>query len=131
MEETEELALSSDIDVLVVGAGLTGLVTAYKILQKDPQLKVLVIEASDRIGGQILTGSEGELGPRWFDEHQRHVHILCEELGIGVCEVLQFDMDLCRDWEIDDGFWSYLARWELDRFMRYLDIVSKEFIVDK
>lgn len=53
------------LDVVVVGAGLTGLTTAFHL--KQAGMKVLVIEKSNRVGGQIHTfAKEGyvyESGP--------------------------------------------------------------------
>jgi len=52
-------------DIVVIGAGLTGLTTAYTLARKG--CKVTVIESSDRAGGQIHTHREGgfvfESGP--------------------------------------------------------------------
>ena len=42
-----------DIDCIVVGAGLSGLSAAYKLKQRQPDLKVLVLEANNRIGGRL------------------------------------------------------------------------------
>ena len=36
---------STDADVVVVGAGFTGLWTAYYLLRSDPSLRVVVLEA--------------------------------------------------------------------------------------
>ncbi len=41
--------------VVVVGAGITGLACAHRLLTVDPSIKVTVLEASDRIGGVIRT----------------------------------------------------------------------------
>jgi monoamine oxidase len=41
------------VDVIVVGAGLAGLVAAEFLLGHDKNLTVLVLEASDRLGGRI------------------------------------------------------------------------------
>ncbi len=38
-------------DMIIVGAGLSGLLTAWRCLDVNPNLKVLVIEASDKIAG--------------------------------------------------------------------------------
>ena len=35
-------------DVIVIGAGISGLYAAYRIQQKAPQLKVLVLEAKGK-----------------------------------------------------------------------------------
>lgn len=36
---------SIEADAIIIGAGITGLVTAYGILERDPNLAVLIIEA--------------------------------------------------------------------------------------
>jgi len=38
-------------DMIIVGAGLSGLLTAWRCLDQHPKLRVLIIEASDRIAG--------------------------------------------------------------------------------
>lgn len=38
-------------DMIIVGAGLSGLLTAWRCLDVNPELTVMVIEASDRIAG--------------------------------------------------------------------------------
>lgn len=42
-------------DVVVIGAGVSGLYTAYLLRKKDPLLRLLVLETSSRLGGRILT----------------------------------------------------------------------------
>jgi monoamine oxidase len=42
-------------DVAIVGAGLSGLYAAYRLLQQKPNLRIIVLEASDRIGGRAGT----------------------------------------------------------------------------
>jgi flavin-dependent dehydrogenase len=42
-DEEEEI-----VDVIVVGAGISGLYAAYRIKQKSPELKVLVLEAKGK-----------------------------------------------------------------------------------
>ncbi len=39
--------------VAVVGAGRTGLASAYFLKQQDPNIDVTIIEASNRPGGKI------------------------------------------------------------------------------
>ncbi|XP_030840277.1 probable flavin-containing monoamine oxidase A [Strongylocentrotus purpuratus] len=79
-----------ECDVVVVGAGLSGLTAAYRIQQNVPGCKVLVVEAKDRIGGRTMTvemqGAHGpdswDLGGQWVSSSQHHVLWLLEELGI-------------------------------------------------
>lgn len=42
---------SSTSDMIIVGAGLSGLITAWRCLDVNPDLTVTVIEASNKIGG--------------------------------------------------------------------------------
>jgi len=48
--------MDRSVDVVVIGAGITGLTTAFLLLEKG--LSVLLIEKSDRIGGQLCTVSD-------------------------------------------------------------------------
>lgn len=41
-------------DVIVIGAGIAGLTTAYTLKKKADSLKILILEARDRVGGKIL-----------------------------------------------------------------------------
>lgn len=45
---TNGQAETTEYDVIVVGAGLSGLTAAYTLLQKKPSGKVLVLEASGK-----------------------------------------------------------------------------------
>ncbi len=53
------------VDVVIIGAGITGLTAAFRLMERGKS--VLVIEKSDRVGGQIRSFSEGgftfESGP--------------------------------------------------------------------
>ncbi|HYI23881.1 MAG TPA: NAD(P)-binding protein, partial [Thermomicrobiales bacterium] len=39
----------------VVGAGISGLAAAVRLLQLDPDARIVVYESSNRAGGKILT----------------------------------------------------------------------------
>jgi glycine/D-amino acid oxidase-like deaminating enzyme len=95
---------STDADVCIVGAGFTGLWTAYYLKRADPGLRVVVLEktfagfgASGRNGGWVtatLPGSRaryarhpgGELGvrelERWLRETVDEVARVCRDEGI-------------------------------------------------
>ncbi|XP_022093641.1 probable flavin-containing monoamine oxidase A [Acanthaster planci] len=81
---------SADWDVLVIGAGVAGLTTAYRLLQEKADCRVLVLEAKDRVGGRTLStelqGAHGkdvwDLGGQWVGNTQHHLLWLMEELGL-------------------------------------------------
>lgn len=50
--------ISSDFDVIVIGAGMAGLTAAASLSLAE--LKVLVLEARDRTGGRIHTFKSSE-----------------------------------------------------------------------
>lgn len=83
---------STKYDVVVVGAGLSGLTAANFLLEKDSTLNVIVLEAKDRIGGRTLTkqlqGSDGfsdfwDVGGEWVGRPYPHLQHMLEK----------FDMD--------------------------------------
>ena len=73
-------------DVIVVGAGITGLAAATRVAAAG--LDVLVLEARDRVGGRLLSvpASDGhhgvDLGASWFWGDEVRVHELAHNLGL-------------------------------------------------
>ncbi len=86
---------SHQVEVLIVGGGLSGLHTAYELHKRD--ISFLLVEARDRLGGRILSYNVGhsknkseydlnqaafDLGPSWFWPGQAHILGLINELGL-------------------------------------------------
>jgi oxygen-dependent protoporphyrinogen oxidase len=72
------------LDVLIIGAGISGLAASFRL--KRSGLDVAVLEASSRVGGAIETHSEGgwcfELGPNTVLESDPSVAELIAEAGL-------------------------------------------------
>lgn len=80
---------SRQADVIVIGAGLSGLQAAYDI-QKSGR-SCIVLEARDRVGGKTWSINHGgaimELGAAWTnDENQPRVFELAKKLNIQLIE---------------------------------------------
>lgn len=72
--------------VVVVGAGITGLTAAFTLATNRPDLEVVVLEASERVGGKILTtpfaGRPVDCGADAFLARVPEALDLCRELGL-------------------------------------------------
>ncbi|CAG5133047.1 unnamed protein product [Candidula unifasciata] len=82
---------SFDCDVVVIGAGLSGLSAAYYLAKKDRGLRIAVLEAKDRVGGRTLTrqltAADGtrdfwDLGGEWVGRPQPHMQYLLKKFNI-------------------------------------------------
>jgi monoamine oxidase len=80
-------------DVIVVGAGLSGLMAARKILKADAAASVVILEAGERIGGRMVAQQAGgerkgwiDLGGQWLGEGQDRIRALAAELGLEIFE---------------------------------------------
>ncbi|KAE8284868.1 Amine oxidase [flavin-containing] A [Larimichthys crocea] len=77
-------------DVIIVGAGLSGLSAAHLLKKRNDKLKILVTEAKDRVGGRTVTSEipaangvdRWDFGGQWVGSTQPHVLELIKELGI-------------------------------------------------
>ena len=72
--------------IAVIGAGLSGLITAFDLGKLLPSAKVTVFDASDRIGGVIYTENHNDFllehGADSFSIQPSGAIPLCEDLGI-------------------------------------------------
>jgi monoamine oxidase len=69
-------------DYIIVGAGLSGLYSAYKLLKENPELKILILERNRDVGGRIDTQDGLEAGAGRFHENQPLIMGLIRELGL-------------------------------------------------
>src|SRR5260370_35113512 len=73
--------------VVIVGGGISGLATAYRLQQNCPAVAITVLEGSQRPGGTIWTerqdGFQVEIGPNGFLDNKTFTLRLCQNLGLG------------------------------------------------
>ncbi len=73
-------------DVIIIGAGLSGLSTHHFLKKKHPNRKFLTLESSDRVGGMIKTyhGSDftAEYGPHGFLDNVEETQELIKDLEL-------------------------------------------------
>lgn len=87
---TRAEADAETVDVAVVGGGMGGAYTAWRLRQEQPELNVVLYEYSDRIGGRLYTAQlpgmphvNAELGGmRFIPKTQDFVRELIEQLGL-------------------------------------------------
>ena len=96
MDETEQV-----YDVIIVGAGVSGSTAAYTLKKSCPNLKMLMIEGKDRVGGRTQTiemkGCGGKMvkfdaGGQWVTDTQETLTALFKELDIQTYD--QYDKGL-------------------------------------
>jgi monoamine oxidase len=71
--------------IILIGAGLSGLLCAYRLKKEGIPFKIL--EARNRVGGRINTeyltdNTPVEMGATWFGNQHIHLKSLLDELGI-------------------------------------------------
>lgn len=75
--------------ILILGAGLSGLLTGYRLKQAGIPFKIL--EARNRLGGRIQTvygknNTPVEMGATWFTQQHEQLKALIEELKLAYFE---------------------------------------------
>ena len=124
-----------EADVVIIGAGLSGMIAARTVL--DAGLVPLVLEADERVGGRILTeeavpGVPIELGAQWIgDTHERMFRLAAD---LGVQTYRQYDegetsydlggVGVLRENAFHTRFADELG--ELERVLRRLDAMADE-----
>nr|MQS82484.1 protoporphyrinogen oxidase [Escherichia coli] len=72
--------------VAIIGAGITGLSSAYFLKQQDPNIDVTIFEASNRPGGKIQSyrkdGYMIELGPESYLGRKKIMTELAKDIGL-------------------------------------------------
>jgi monoamine oxidase len=79
-------------EVVIVGAGVSGLICAYRLQQNGVQARI--IEAATRVGGRMFSlrnhfpdGQLTELGGEFFDSDHKAILGLAQELGVPIIDL--------------------------------------------
>jgi hypothetical protein len=71
-----------EYDYIIVGGGLAGLYSAYKLNQREPRAKILILERNRAMGGRIDTIHNLEAGAGRFHDQHKLLLTLIGELGL-------------------------------------------------
>lgn len=74
--------MTTDTEIVIVGAGLSGLALAQALIAEGRAVRVL--DARDRPGGRILSQKGYDLGPAWIWPHHHRMLTLAQDLGLQV-----------------------------------------------
>lgn len=73
-------------DTIIIGGGISGLATAFEVLQRNASANVIVLESTERLGGNVRTlhrdGVIVDLGPDALLNTRKEAIALCETLGL-------------------------------------------------
>eukprot|EP01041_Mallomonas_annulata_P008272 gene8272-17021_t len=105
---------SEEVDVLVIGAGLSGLSAAQYILKKNPKLTVRIVEARNRPGGRTHSISSAclpevniDVGGQWIGPGQHRMLKLVEEFKLDLLEQKFSDFIHTQDRLIECANYSF------------------------
>ncbi|XP_017105139.2 uncharacterized protein shps [Drosophila bipectinata] len=111
-----------ELDVLIVGAGLSGLTSAVKILAKESSLRLRIIESNETLGGQL-----GENGVRFIDSEQQDMLSFLNLVHLNPRKRRSDSGGLKRCWDLDRGITSLPAKFELNRYINMLELRMSKF----
>lgn len=133
------MSAAREVDVVIVGAGLSGMIAARTLLAAG--LRPLVLEADERVGGRILTeevlpGVPVEIGAQWIGDTHERMFALAAELGVetfaqydeGETSYELGDTGVLREKDFHDRFAPELR--ELEQVLRRLDELAAEVPVE-
>jgi len=81
-----------DYRLAVIGGGISGLAAAHRLLELRPQAKIILLEASSRLGGVIRT----ERREGFLFEHGPDNFITTPPWAVEFCQRIGFDENLIR-----------------------------------
>lgn len=87
MKPTGSQKKPRQFDVVILGAGISGLSAAYEIKKRNPKLTIAILEARDRIGGRIFSinlnqNLVSEHGAEWIGKTHKNLLRFCKEFKL-------------------------------------------------
>ncbi len=117
--------MTEEADVVVVGGGIAGLITARELSRRH--LRVVVLEARDRLGGRVWTdrrlGRDLEIGGTWLHWVQPHVW----------AEITRYGLEVTRGPRPERAYWlagNEVREGTLDGFMELIDPGMRRLLAD-
>ena len=102
LKHNKSTSIPKTADVVIIGAGMSGLYTAWRIMQEQPKTKVIIFERSKRTGGRLDSDviefadgtevKEEEGGMRFTFDNMDDLMSLFLELGL-TNQIVPFPMD--------------------------------------
>ncbi|KAK6171149.1 hypothetical protein SNE40_019399 [Patella caerulea] len=134
-------SVKSRYDVVIIGAGISGLTAAYHLQKRDPNVHLVILEAKDRVGGRTLTvplktanGTDyWDIGGQWVGRSQPHIMNLLKELGLETYQqytngtkCMQLGDFKPRTYKSDIPSLSILALLDLENFIWKIERMRKK-----
>jgi protoporphyrinogen/coproporphyrinogen III oxidase len=92
--------------IVIIGGGISGLAAAHRVLELNKSAQVIVLEASDRLGGTIQTqhrdGFLIERGPDSFISEKPEALALAKRLGLE-SRIIQTNQEYRRSFIVREG----------------------------
>jgi len=111
--------------VIIIGAGISGLSAALRLLKKDKNVKILILEARKRVGGRTETidilGNKIDIGGQWIGSKHTELLNYVKEFNLELIEQYYPLKDTVKTHRLVEC----LGYEDLD-----LDIFSKNDIID-
>ncbi|KAL4506084.1 hypothetical protein ABPG72_013845 [Tetrahymena utriculariae] len=102
---------STQTDIIIIGAGLSGLLALKKIVEEDKTKKVELYEALDRVGGRVYTyekqGYKLDKGASWIGPTQTRMYDLVKEYNLKTTEQYEVGNNLIY-FKGQDNYSEYL-----------------------
>lgn len=106
---------SSNVKVVIIGGGFSGLAAAFQLKKKG--ISFVILESRNRIGGRVFSHQMSddlviELGGEWVGNSHTRMQELCQEFGLPL-ENNQLDTHLIyKEQYSPAGKWDYSPEWK-------------------